>query len=281
MTPYKSLLLVLFISFGGVRQGIADETFLLSGKCRNVTHSLDGFLRLTFTEKNRTIEGYMSVSGWLLGSGPLKGTRDGDKVKFQTRDAIFGTVIDWQGDLKNSHLSGEYFVAPDAARGLGRQVGEWDVTVLTMQSLEKGSSAATSQEILKMLLEVGLNAPVTRTDGSIVTGAENLFQATHPIGQGVSVRVESVDIDWKAESKTFLLEDIHKFRATYVLYWQGIIRPLGWTRLNLSYNAKLDAVTAHEVVESTGTTRQEFNDIAFGVGFLLGQAAIESVLGSK
>jgi len=33
----------------------------------------------------------------------------------------------------------------------------------------------------------------------------------------------------------------------------------------------------HAILSSTGTTRQDFNDMAFGVGFLLGQAAMESL----
>ncbi|MGV3663194.1 MAG: hypothetical protein ACO1TE_23685 [Prosthecobacter sp.] len=48
--------------------------------------------------------------------------------------------------------------------------------------------------------------------------------------------------------------------------------------MKLAYNNELNAVTSNEIVASTGTTNAEVNDMAFGVGFLLGQAAMESLL---
>lgn len=55
----------------------------------------------------------------------------------------------------------------------------------------------------------------------------------------------------------------------------------GHTKLRLTYNNALQAVTAHEVIETTGTTKSEVGEIAFGIGVLLGKAAVESMLNSK
>lgn len=60
---------------------------LYSGTCRNVTFGIDGLLKLFIVETDKGLDGYMSISGFLFGSGPLKGTRDGNTFKFTPRRA--------------------------------------------------------------------------------------------------------------------------------------------------------------------------------------------------
>lgn len=48
-----------------------------------------------------------------------------------------------------------------------------------------------------------------------------------------------------------------------------------------AFSSELKAVTAHEFIETTGTTRQNVEILAFGIGVLLGKAAVESLLESK
>ena len=105
----------------------ASDTYF-TGSCRNVTHNLDGFLKLVISQTDDNLEGYMSISGALGGSGVLKGMREGNRYTFETVDEIHDLKIRWQGTLRGSVLSGEYFIAPQPAQGLAKQVGEWEVT---------------------------------------------------------------------------------------------------------------------------------------------------------
>lgn len=277
MNSSKLLSLVLVLLLVGA-QLHAEETMLLSGTCRNVTHGVDGHLKLMLTPTHYDLAGWMSISGVLGGSGVVKGERIVDKVTFKTKDPLSGFDITWKGDFVGSRLHGEYYVAPSAGNGYEAQKGEWDVTVVAKDVTGENPSEKTTLELLKFVTELKMNAPVKQADGTLVLGAESLFNAVHPVGNGVSIQVEEVDVDWKPGSTRRRLEDIHKFRTTYVLHWQGVIRPTGWTRLKLAYNNELNAVTSNEIIASTGTTNAEVSDMAFGVGFLLGQAAMESML---
>lgn len=253
--------------------------YAFCGTCRNATEGLDGKVKLIFSEADNRIEGLMSVSGWLVGGGTVKGTREGNNYRFKTTDSIRSLEIEWQGTLQNNTLSGEYFVLPKA--GMPRQVGEWQVEGKVYAQVGSPQLDKMTVEMMKLGLEHVLNAPVKQSDGKVISGAENIFKAVHPAGRGASVCVESLDIDWKPESKTRGLTDIYKYRATYVLYWQGIFTPVGWTRLRLAYNSKIDAITSHEIIESTGTTNKQADDIAFGIGALLGKAAVDSMFDGK
>lgn len=76
-------------------------------------------------------------------------------------------------------------------------------------------------------------------------------------------------------------KDIHRYTLEYTLFWRGIFRLTGWTKLRLTYNTELAAVTAHNVLKTPGTTNQNMGEIAYGIGFLLGEAAMESLVKSK
>ena len=132
-----------------------------------------------------------------------------------------------------------------------------------------------------LVLESQLNAPVQLNDGTVVFGADSIFRSVHPAGTGVSVRVTNVDIDWKENASRKESKDIRKYAISYNLYWYGIITPTGWTKMSLAYNANLGQVTEHKIIQSTGTTNSEAKDIAFGIGVLIGQAAMEAFLNSK
>jgi hypothetical protein len=262
--------------------GKADETTLYSGTCRNVTHGVDGLLKVFILEKaDGTLEGYMSISGWLVGSGPLKGRKEGAKYRFNTQDPNWGLSIAWDGALRNGKLAGEYYSAPNAKMGTGKQVGEWEVA---LQDTSRAGADLTEQSLKKrflLMVEAELNAPVTMQDGSKTTGADALFSSIHPVGSGVSVSVNDVAIEWKDGSLKNSANDIHRYTVDYTLYWHGIIQSTGYTRLRLTYNTALGTVTAHDVIETTGTTKKEVGNIAFSIGVLLGQAAVESLLNSK
>lgn len=253
----------------------APDLSAYEGTCHNVTGNVDGHLKVVFTEENDQIAGFMSVTGWLHGGGNITGTRHGTDFRFTTTDGT-GLIIEWQGALQSGKLSGEYFIK--AQGGLPRQVGEWSVN--TEGSLKAGVSfdANVTLSLLKLVLETRFNDPVKQADGTSISGAQNVFKSIHPAGAGISIWVESVEVDWKADNHSRRLEDIHKFRLNYILYWQGILKPTGTTKLRLTYNTKIDSVTSVEIIESTGTTNKDVNGVLFDVGAFLGKAAVNSLL---
>lgn len=260
----------------------AADSALLTGTCRNVTHGLDGLLKIYVSEKaGGDSEGYMSISGWLVGSGSLKGTRTGNTYRFTTSDPIWGLSIAWEGVRRGDKIIGEYAIAGNTKLGRDRQVGEWEVAVEDTQSEGVIASEESFRALFKLRLEADLNSPIKLPDGNTVTGAQGLFQSIHPVGTGVSVNVTDVSIDWKEGASRTSAEGIHRYIVDYTLYWHGILTPTGHTRLRLKYNAALDAVTAHGLVETTGTTKKDVEDIAFGIGVILGKAAVDSLLESK
>ncbi len=271
--------LALFL-MGSYALGADGDSLFLTGTCRNVTKNLAGHLRAMIRENNGALEGRISVTGWQGGSGALAGTRDGNKFLFKTRDYT-GMVIEWQGVLNGSGLSGEFFVQANPKLRMERQGGEWEMKTQASLAKRQKFTISANEELLKLESEFQLNWPTVQKDYTIVTGAERLFPLVHPTGKGVSIHVEDVKIDWTAEAAGGPPPDIHKFHLTYVLYWQGVVQPTGWTRLRLSFNTVLDSVTDYVVLESTGATHSEVNQMAFDLGFMVGKKAVDSMLNSK
>ncbi len=240
-TPSSLVLTFVLLVLCGV-QALAKET-LFVGTCRNVTHGVDGYLKLYVVETERGLEGYMSISGHLFGSGPLKGAKDGRQFNFSTTDASGGSIT-WQGILDGNKLSGEYVCLPDRSLGTEKEVGEWEVAEVHPDKHASAEAALFKQRFL-VQSEILLNSPVEQSNGSLVSGAQSLFDAVHPVGGGVSVCVTGTDIEWKVGASQSDECDIHRYVVEYILFRRGVIRPTGWTRLRLTYNAKLSAVTKH------------------------------------
>lgn len=268
--------LLITLSWPGWIHG--TELYAFNGTCKNATAGVDGHLKLFILEEEGNLTGVSSVTGWLTGGGQLRGRKSGETFQFMSQ-AADGLMINWEGTLSDGVLSGEYYVK--AQPGLPQEVGEWITKVSARKKKGQEGEGDTVKECLKILVEMQLNKPVKRSDGSLMSRAQSIFEKIHPAGKGVSIFVESAEIDWKAESQTRGLDDIHKYRVTYVLYWTGIITPTGWTRLKLSYNNKIQAVTSHEIVESTGTTNTQVENAVFDLGFVLGAAAVDSLFNSK
>lgn len=113
-----------------------------------------------------------------------------------------------------------------------------------------------------------LNAEVKLAGGTTTTGAQALFSSVHPVGTGVSVSVNDVDIEWKDGATQTSAKDIHRYTVDYTLCCHGIIQANGHTKLRLTCNNALQAAMAHKVIETTGTTKKEVGDIASGIGVL-------------
>lgn len=256
----------------------ADDLAALSGTCHNVTGNADGHLKIVFSEEGDKLGGFVSVSGWLRGGGIITGTRSGMKFRFNTTDHT-GLIIKWQGDVQNGKLSGEYYI--DAQGGMPQQNGEWSVAPEGTLKAGDPCNANVTLSLLKMVLETGFNDPVKQADGTFIPGAQDLFKSIHPAGAGISIWVESLDVEWNSDTQSRCYEDIHKFSLNCVLYWQGILKPIGTTKLRFAYNIKLNAVTAAQIVESTGTTNKDVNGTLLDVGSFLGSLALKGLLGGK
>ena len=280
MNAKMNWFVIIFVSAILTTATIAKDTALWDGSCRNVTHQLDGYLKLFIQQDGPQISGYISISGWLTGSADIQGRRDGNAVSFVSTDAR-GSRIVWSGIVRGDILDGEYVVDPNARLGLGRQVGEFKVALVDKHQDGIPESEAAFRKLFMLSLEAELNAPIKLSNGAVELGANSIFSSIHPVGSGVSVRVTEIDIDWKENATRKTAKDIRKYTIAYTLYWHGLITPTGWTKMSLTYNANLEQVTEHKIIQSTGTTNKEAKDMAFGIGVLIGQAAMEAFMNSK
>lgn len=73
-------------------------------------------------------------------------------------------------------------------------------------------------------------------------------------------------------------DEIRRYTIDYTLYWSGIVQAFGHSKLRMSFNANLGRITAHDLISTTGTTKTDVEEMAFGIGVLLGKAAMESLL---
>ena len=273
-------IVIIFVSAMFTTATIAKDTALWDGNCRNVTHQLDGYLKLFIQQDGSQISGYISISGWLTGSAEINGRREGNTISFVSKDPA-GTRIEWSGIVRGDALDGEYVVDPNVSAGLGRQVGEFKVALADKHQDGVPESEAAFRKLFMLGLEAELNAPIKLNNGTVEFGANSIFRSIHPVGTGVSVRVTEIDIDWKENATRKDAKDIRKYTIAYTLYWHGLITPTGWTKMSLTYNANLGQVTEHKIIQSTGTTNKEAKEMAFGIGVVIGQAAMEAFLNSK
>ena len=271
---------ILLVSVILTASTFAKDTALWDGTCRNVTHQLDGYLKIFIQQDGTRISGYISISGWLTGSADIQGRRDGNTISFVSTDAR-GSRIVWSGIVRGDALDGEYVVDPNASLGLGKQVGEFKVVLMDKHQDGIPESEDAFRKLFMLSLEADLNAPIKLSNGEVELGANSIFGSIHPVGTGVSVRVTEIDIDWKENATRKSAKDIRKYTIGYTLYWHGLITPTGWTKMSLTYNTNLEQVTEHKVIQSTGTTNKQAKDMAFGIGVLIGRAAMESFLNSK
>lgn len=266
----------MVLLFGG--HAILAAADLWVGTCRNVTESTDGNLKLYVNEKSGRITGFISISGWLVGSGEITGRQTGSRIEFESIDPEFGLSITWKGTVKDGQISGEYYVKPIPAIGLNRQVGEWAVS-LFVGSIEAG---AVNEDRFKKLflfdLEKDLNAPLALSDGTTTTAAQILFDDVHPVGTAVSIAVNSVDVVWQHGSTSFTSSDLHKYRVGITLYWHGPLRKFGQTQMAISYNEALGEFTGFEIISTNGVTKDGARKVALAVGAVVAKAALDAFL---
>ena len=279
MTRCIKVSLLIVALFGG--HGIAAAANLWIGTCRNVTESTDGNLKLYVNDDTGLITGFISISGWLVGSGQITGRRDGSRVEFESNDPVQGIPITWKGTVKDGRISGEYYIPPMPARDTPRQVGEWSVA-LYVDSVEK---EAVNEDRFKKLfifdLERDFNSQLTMNNGSKTTGTALLFDSVHPMGTPVATTVDSVQITWSDDRQGFTRENLRKYRIEITLYWHGVIRTFGQTRMAVTYNAKLGEFTGQEVLSTNGVTKTEVKNVAGAVGILIAKSALNAFLADQ
>lgn len=263
----------------------AQHTALYIGQCHNVTHNLDGKLKVLIARNDDAFTGFMSISGHLVGTGNIAGTWNGNDVVFRSQDPSHNVNIKWQAKDRNGTLSGEYFVEPRPSVEPNGSVGEWSATLL---SSEQGKDV-TGQDIdpkddfrrrFIFDLEVALNEPVLMPDGTSKMGAQVMFDEIHPVGLAVSITVNDIDVVWRDDAKGTTYEDLYKYTVSLTLNWQGPITAYGTTDIRMTYNAELGTYTNQEIVRTDGLTNDDAADIAYGVGRLIGEVAINALLGN-
>ena len=271
---------LLILALIGCRGAVAAADLWI-GTCRNVTENMDGNLKLYANEATGRITGYISISGWLLGSGEITGWLVGNQIEFESKDSVQGVAIRWKGVVKDGRITGEYYVPAAPALGISRQVGEWSVS-LYVGSIEKNT---TSEDRFKKLfifdVERDLNAPITLSNGSPSSGTALLFGSVHPIGDPVSVTVDSIQVVWADGTREFTRENLHKYRIELTLYWHGIIRTFGKTRLALTYNTKLGEYTDLDVLSTNGITKTDVTRVGTAVGILIAKSALDAILSDQ
>ncbi len=90
-----------------------------------------------------------------------------------------------------------------------------------------------------------------------------------------------MQIVWTEGSHAFARENLHKYRIELTLYWHGIVRTFGQTRMALSYNAKLGEFTGQEVLLTKGITKTDVRRVATAVGVLIAKSALEAFLADQ
>lgn len=279
MTRFLNASLLILVLFGG--HGIALAADLWIGTCHNVTASADGNLKLYVNERSGRITGFISISGWLVGSGEITGRKDGNRFEFESSDPVQGIPITWTGTLKDGRITGEYYIPAMPAFDTPRQVGEWSVALYVDSVETKVVNEDRFKKLFIFDLERDFNSPVTMNDGSRSTGTAILFDSVHPVGTPVATTVESVQITWLDDRQGFTRENLHKYRIELTLYWHGVIRTFGQTRMAVTYNAKLGEFTGQEVLSTNGVTKREVRNVAGAVGMMIAKSALDAFLADK
>lgn len=249
-----------------------------TGGCQNATYGDDGRLKIYLVENGAKLTGYVSISGNLVGSGEIVGTRSGSAYSFTSVDPAINVPIAWQGRRDGARLVGEYAIEALPSLGTIKQVGEWQVALAMVAKDGVPDSDAGFRSLFMLMLEIDLNRPVQRKDGSMVTGAQALFEQVHPAGVGVSVNVSNVEVEWIEGSAKREMKDIRKYAVDYTIFWTGLFQKKGTTQMRLRYNAAIGAVTSQEIVGTTGVTNRDLNEVGFAIGVLIGKAAMDAFL---
>lgn len=95
-----------------------------TGTCVNQTYGSSAQLQLSLHRTGDEVSGTLTISGKLIGGGPITGSIEGDNVTFSTIGRDFGKIT-WFGRIEGKGIKGSYVVEnPD-----GRiQKGIWSVT---------------------------------------------------------------------------------------------------------------------------------------------------------
>ena len=79
--------------------------------------------------------------------------------------------------------------------------------------------------------------------------------------------------------RAIVFEDLYTIHCWYHTIWSGPITQYGTTDLEMTYNSELGTYTKQTIKRSDGITNQDASDIAFGIGRLIGEVAVQALLG--
>lgn len=283
----KSLLVATVFALSSIlleAQGI--ETALWDGSCQNITYGGKGLVKLLLLPSGKTgmISGYLSITGFLRGSGDIVGKLgDHGKIEFKSVDPVAGTIISWQGFVKDGKITGEYFIEADPALRLAKQVGEWQVAA-SAQKLTGGESRPQQDVEAKFKrhfvfdLELRMNAMEKDASGRLTSRAQVYFDLIHPVGTATSICVDDADIEWIPGTTEAAEKNIRKITFDAILFWQGMVQKEGYTVIRVTYNYALQEVTDFTVLSSTGMTKEDTKKAAVTLGKVVGALALKALV---
>jgi len=273
-----AFVLGLLLSGVGLRADFGNfETPLWQGTCHNVTAGVDGRLKLFMRPEfpPGSFSGYLSITGYLYGSGKITGKfGQNGRVDMTSSDPVTGVAIRWQGYLKDGEIAGEYFVAANPSANIPKQVGEWSVKAYA-KSLDQAASQ-NQQDVEQRFkrhfifeLEQSLNKGST---------AQTYFDHLHPIGSADSICVTDADLTWRPGTTEASKKNVMKVTFDALLFWEGPIQKQGLTRIRVTYNYELQAVSDFKIISTNGKTMDDTKKAAFEIGKVVGALVVSALM---
>lgn len=256
---------------------------LWTGTIVNKTHDTRGQVKLVLFEPGKPdahgakqVKGYMSVSGWLAGGGEFEGTISKGDLAFKT-DHL--GPIQWNGSFGLDSIIGTYSIR--AQDGLPAQAGEFDVEKVARAP---GSEAELRQNMM-VVIESEFNGLEAKADGKMCFWPQTIFDAIHPVGNGISIQVADLTLEWNEGADHTTREGIRRYTTDLFLFWSSPLQPKGVTQLRTVHNAELGQLISCDIVRTNGTTKEEVKekvkDVGIQVGLAVGAALLKSWLESE
>lgn len=251
---------------------------LLTGKCVNKTSNTSGQMKLILFKPGepdakgvRKVSGYMSVTGWLNGGGEFEGTLSEGNIAFKTRHLA---PIQWNGSFGLDRIEGTYSIPEQD--GVPAQAGEFDVEKVARTP---GSETELRQNMM-VVIESEFNGLEAKPDGKMCFWPQAIFDAFHPVGNGISIEVADLSLEWKEGADHTKREGIRRYTTDLFLFWSSPLQPKGVTQLRTVHNAELGQLISCDIVRTNGTTTEEVKEKAKEVGIQVGLAVGAALLKS-
>ena len=278
----RTTLLLLVLGLCNALAGQPAAT-LWTGKCVNKTAGVSSQVKLVLFDPGepdasgvKTVSGYMSVTGWLVGGGEFKGTISKGNLAFETQHLV---PISWNGSFGLDSIVGTYSIP--ARDDEPAQGGEFEVDKVVRIP---GSEAELRQNMM-VVIESEYNGAEAGSDGKVHFIPQVIFEAIHPVGTGISIQVADLSLEWREGADRTKREGLHRYTTDLFLFWSSPLQPKGVTQLRTVHNAELGQLLTFEVIRTNGTTtdeaKEKAKEVGIQVGLTVGAALLKSWLESE